>query len=493
VETVALGSVVEIRAGEQVPVDGVVLEGDSAVDSSLLTGESLPAEVGPGARVSAGTVNVAARLLARAEKTGRSTRVARLLASVEEAAARRAPIVIAANRLSGWFVGIVLAVAALTVVGWWHVDPSRALERAVALLVVTCPCALALATPLAVSAALGQAARAGLLVKGGESLEALAEPGLVVFDKTGTLTEGKLRVLAYHGSEDARPLVAAVEARSAHPIARALAAALGGTEPPVVEVEGMRETPGGGVEAVADGHRLVVGSAPFVMARAAVVPDWAIQRSSELASTGLTPVLVAVDDSVVALAALGDPVRPEARACLEELTRRGHRLAILSGDQPAVASAIAARIGVPFESVIGGATPEAKLAFVEEHRRRGRVFMVGDGVNDAAALSAATVGIAVHGGAEASLSAADVFATRAGLLPIVELFGGARRTLRVIRGNLTRSLVYNLTVGALAALGVVGPLLAAVLMPVSSISVVAASYRARTFSRRPRGPSGDEA
>lgn len=479
VETVSAGDLVEIRAGEHVPVDGHVVEGASSIDESLLTGESLPKEVVSDDPVHAGSVNLSARLVVRAEKTGQETRLSRLVERVSEAASRRAPVILLANRLSGYFVLAVLAIAAITTAAVWHHGPSFALQRAVALLVVTCPCALGLATPLAVSAALGRAAGRGLMIKGGEYLEALARPGLVVFDKTGTLTEGRLSLVDFAGDAAVRPLVAAVEAGSAHPIARALSQATEAT--PNLCVESMRETLGGGVEAVVSGRRLVVGSAAFVGSHASTRPPWLIDTIERFARRGLTPVLIAVDQEVRAVAGVGDSVRADARESLETLRRLGHRLAILSGDQPAVVRAVVEQIGVPFEHVIGGATPEEKLAFIEECARDGAVFMVGDGVNDAAALSAATVGIAVHGGAEASLAAADVFATKSGLRPIVELAEGSRRTLRVIRGNLARSLVYNLTVGGLAATGFVGPLLAAVLMPVSSLSVVASSYRSRTF------------
>lgn len=479
VETVPSGALVEVRTGEHVPVDGRIVEGVSSIDSSLLTGESLPVEVAAGDPVHAGSTNVSARLVVRSEKTGQETRLARLVARVAEAASRRAPMVVLANRLSGYFVVTVLAVAALTVLAFWHKSPETALERAVALLVVTCPCALGLATPLAVSAALGRAARRGLMVKGGQFLEALAAPGLIVFDKTGTLTEGKLSLVDFAGDDTVRPLVSAAEAGSAHPVARALCSAFG--SPSGIGVESMRETPGGGVEAVVSGKTVVIGSATFVGARAGAPADWIAERTNAFAEAALTPVHVAVDGEIRAVAGVGDPVRRDARQSLETLRSLGYRLAVLSGDQPAVVDAIVNRIGVPFEETLGGVSPEGKLAFIEEHARRGPVFMVGDGVNDAAALSAATVGIAVHGGAEASLAAADVFATTGGLAPIVELVQGARRTLRVIRGNLARSLVYNLTVGGLAATGLVGPLLAAVLMPVSSIGVVTSSYRSRTF------------
>lgn len=478
VEAVSPNALVEVRAGDHVPVDGVVIEGVSSVDTALLTGESLPVDVVVGSRVHAGCINVSGRVLVRAERAGSETRVARLVRSMEEAASRKAPIVVAANRLSGYFVVTVLAIAALTGFLWMRIDPSRAIDRVVALLVVTCPCALGLATPLAVSVALGRAARRGLLVKGGEYLEALARPGLLVFDKTGTLTEGKLAVLEFTGDRSIAPLVHAVEARSAHPVARAVERALdAGAD---TEVTAMRETPGGGIEARVAGHDVVVGSVPFVRGRCSI-PAWALARATEVANDGTTPVLVSVDGDVRAMLAVGDPVRTDARPCLEALQRMGYRLAVLSGDQPAVVHAVSKKIGVQFDEVVGGASPEAKLAFIEEKAATGSVIMVGDGVNDAAALSAATVGIAIRGGAEASLEAADVFATHDGLHPLVELAEGSRRTLKVIRASLWRSLAYNLSVGTLAALGFVGPLLAALLMPLSSLTVIATSYRARTF------------
>lgn len=479
VESVAAGDLVEIRAGEHVPIDGHVVEGASSIDASLLTGESLPKEVCADDVVHAGSVNLAARLVVRAETAGQETRLSRLVERVSEAASRRAPVILLANRLSGYFVVAVLTVAAVTTIAIWHHGPSLAIQRAIALLVVTCPCALGLATPLAVSAALGRAAGRGLMIKGGEYLEALARPGLIVFDKTGTLTEGHLSLVDFVGDESVRPLVAAAEEGSAHPIARVLSKAFGAATQ--LRAESMRETLGGGVVATVSGRHLVVGSAGFVRRHASIDAAWLRDTIERFPKRGLTPVLISVDDEVRAVAGVGDSVRADARESLQALRRLGHRLAILSGDQPAVVHAIVKQIGVPFDHVIGGASPEEKLAFVEERAREGAVFMVGDGVNDAAALSAATVGIAVHGGAEASLAAADVFATKSGLRPVVELAEGARRTLRVIRGNLARSLVYNLTVGGLAATGFVGPLLAAVLMPVSSLSVVASSYRARTF------------
>ncbi len=353
----------------------------------------------------------------------------------------------------------------------------RALENAIALLVVTCPCALGLATPLAVSASIGKAARRGILIKGGDALERLATPSLIVFDKTGTLTEGRLELSSWQGDEALKPWVAAVEARSAHPIALAFGRALGACD---VEVCDYVQTPGGGVEACIDGQRVVVGSVAFAKARTELPPQLEA-AAREAAARGETPVLVGVDGRARALATFHDPVRADARASLLRLQALGHRLAILSGDQPEVVQAVREKLDLTFEFALGGSAPEEKLAVVERETERGPVVMVGDGVNDAAALARASVGIAVHGGAEASLAAADVFTTRPGVSPVLELFVGGSRTLGVIRRNMLLSLAYNLVCATLAVAGAIAPWIAAILMPISSLTVVMSSYRAKTF------------
>ncbi|MCL4752003.1 MAG: cadmium-translocating P-type ATPase [Myxococcales bacterium] len=477
IESVAEGALLEVRAGESFPADGAVVEGHSSVDASLLTGESRPEDIGPESRVHAGTVNVSGAIRMRAEKTGQATRVGKLLRSVGEAATRRAPIALLADKAAGRFVVGALGLAALTLLGWWRVDPERAIENAIALLVVTCPCALGLATPLAVSAAIGKAARRGILVKGGDALERLATPSLVVFDKTGTLTEGRLELGRWEGDPTLQRAVVALESRSAHPIALAFQRALPACDLPV---EGFAQTPGGGVEASVEGQRVAVGSLAFVRSRAEV-PIELEQQALRAAEAGETPVLIAAGGVACALACFVDPLRADARASLERLRALGHEVAILSGDQPQVAQSVAARLGVELTFVQGGASPEDKLAVIEREAARRRVVMVGDGVNDAAALARAHVGIAVHGGAEASLGAADVFTTRPGVGPVVELFEGGRRTLGVIRRNMLLSLGYNLICATLAVVGAIAPWIAAILMPVSSLTVVTSSYRSKTF------------
>jgi Cu2+-exporting ATPase len=398
---------------------------------------------------------------------------------VEEHARRRAPIVQLADRISGRFVAAVLVLAAVTLLVWLRLDPARALDHAVALLIVTCPCALGLATPLAMSAAVGQAARAGFLIKGADVLEKLTRPGRMWLDKTGTLTAGRTTLLQWHGEESVKPLVAAAEAHSSHPIARALVAALGAPlGVPSVEIV---ETPGGGVEARVGRRAVLVGAPDFIIARIGAGAGALADAVDRMIAEGLTPVLIAVDGAAVAAAGFGDPLREDAVSALARVRALGWRVGMLSGDHPAVVAATGRRTGIDPGACLGAVTPEEKLRLVETARAREPVVMIGDGVNDAAALAAASVGVAVHGGAEAALHAADVFVTRPGVARIAELLDGAHRAMRVVRRNLTISLVYNVTGVCLAMSGLLNPLLAAILMPLSSLTVIMSSYRARTF------------
>ncbi len=484
-ESVSRGARVEVLAGDTFPVDGRVASGESSVDLSWLTGESLPELLRPGSAVFAGTTNLGARVVVVAEQSGAETRAARLWQDVERASLRRAPIARLADKVAGVFLIGVLILSALAFLLWLPAGVGVALETAIALLIVTCPCGLSLATPLAVSAALGQAARAGWLIKGGAFLEALARPALIVFDKTGTLTEGRLSLVRWLGDDGLKPHVKALELGSSHPIARALVAALA-DESPVLATR-VEQRLGYGVEGLILGQRVSVGSVGSV---SSPLPPWAQAALAELATDGLSPVLVAVDGNVRAVLGLGDRVRAEAAQTLSRLRDQGQRLALLSGDRQAVVDHLvrqleraSGRVGL-FESASGDMSPEAKLAWVEQARGRvGNVFMVGDGVNDAAALAAASVGIAVQGGAEASLDAAHVFATRAGVSSLLDLIIGARRAHGVIVRNLAFSLVYNLLAAGLTLAGAISPLWAAVIMPLSSLTVVAHSYRATSFGR----------
>ncbi len=479
-DALVAGMTVEVRAGDTVPVDGEVVWGRSAVDAALLTGESMPAPIGIGDEVHAGTVNVSSPVRVVARATGDDTRVGRLMRHVEEEARRRAPIVRAADRVIGIFVASVLVLATLTFIVWLGAGPERAVENAIALLVVTCPCALGLATPLAVSVAIGRAARRGILVKGGDALERMARPGTMILDKTGTLTEGRQQLVGWSGSEATRRRAAALEQASAHPLARALVAA---TPEPLPDATGVDEVIGGGIRGTVDGVAVACGSPAHIAATAAPLPPDLARFVDDCARAGQTPIVIAEEGEVVAAAAFGDPIRADAADTLASLRQAGWQLRIVSGDHPTVVRAVGAALGIAPEACIGGATPEDKLAEARAAAARGPVVMVGDGVNDAAALAAATCGIAVHGSAEASLAGADVFIQRPGLAGVAELTTGARATMRVIRRNLGLSLVYNLAGASLAVAGLLHPLVAALLMPLSSISVVTSSVHAHTFPR----------
>ena len=481
VETLIPGAIVEVRAGETIPVDGVVVDGESAVDASTLTGESWPIEVEPGEPATAGAVNVRAPLRVRVETSGEDTRVGKLMRLVEESAQRRAPIVRLADRITGWFVGVVLTLAAITAVAWLLINPSMAVDNAVALLIVTCPCALGLATPLAVLVSIGRASKRGILIKGGDALERLAKPGLVLLDKTGTITEGKAALARWDGDESVKPLVAALESRVSHPIASALVSAIDSNEKHTVEH--IEHTIGGGVAGVVDGRSLAIGSASFIAGRIGALPDWAQTSIERIAADALTPIVIEAGGVAVAVCGLGDPIREGARSAIDQLRALGWRVGICSGDDQRVATAVGAALGIDPSLCIGGATPEEKLRIVEREMTGCPVVMVGDGVNDSAALSAATVGVAVHGGAEVSLASADVSLSTPGLGPIVELIVGAQRTIRTIKRNLAASLLYNVLCAALAITGIINPLIAAVLMPISSVTVITLSYRSRTFDR----------
>jgi len=528
IERVARGDCALVRSGESVPADGIVVLGSSRVDRSLLTGESEPVAVGPGDSIAAGSVNLLAPFVVRVEATGEATRIGRLMKIVAEAAERRAPIVRLADRLAGWFTLAALTLAALTAAIWWHQSPSSAIERAVALLIVTCPCGLGLATPLAVTVAIGRAARCGILIKGGEAIERLAsrnrrhradgagdagdlastsasakaraQPrhrGIVLLDKTGTLTEGRLTVVEVAGDPTAVGLAASAERHASHPIAEAIrrhacdpSQRAFFEHPDDSTVLDAHTQIGSGVSALVDGRRVIVGSPAFVresLARGSRSPrNGSDQLSPELevaiAEKGRTPIAIAVDDHLAAIVGLGDAIRPDTAHALDRVRALGWEVAILSGDHQRVVDSVGDQLGIPSARRLGSQSPEAKLAAVTASMCERPTVMVGDGVNDAAALAAATVGIAVHGGAEASLAAADIHLATPGLGGIADVLEGAQRTLRTVRLNLAVSLGYNAVASLLCLSGFISPLLAAIIMPVSSLTVVALSVRRRSFT-----------
>lgn len=489
IETLQPGDLVEVPAGEVFPVDGTVVAGETAVNNAVLTGESRPEPARVGAAVTAGATNLQSPVWVRVEAAGEATRVGRLLAWVRDAAGRRAQVVLLADRLSGYFVLTVVAVALLTAVLWLAVAPSEAALHVVALLVITCPCALGMATPLAMTVAAGKAARAGIFIKSDEATQLLAGVDTLVLDKTGTLTEGVMTLADYEGDEAAVTLAAALEMQSNHPIALALVQARGACtltgEAGLPAVEAFEAVAGQGIRGRVADHEVAVGRPAWVGTLTGGLPAPLQHRLHRYAAQGYTPVAVAVDGRAAAALAVGDRVRAEAGALIGAWQAEGKAVYLLSGDHPEVVRAVAETLGLPLAHARGSVSPEGKQRFIAQLRQAGgrTVAMVGDGVNDAAALQAADVGIAVHGGSTASLVAADVFLTRAGLEPVAELLVGARRVMRVIRRNLGLSLIYNLLGATAAVAGLVSPLVAAVAMPVSSLLVVTSSITQRSFGR----------
>ncbi|MBL8887052.1 MAG: heavy metal translocating P-type ATPase [Phycisphaerales bacterium] len=492
-ESLVPGDVVEIRAGETIPSDGRITRGTTNVDQSMLTGESRPHRMTPGDEVAAGTLNLSSPIHVRVDATGEATRIGKLMRMVEEAGRRRAAIVRLADRLGAWLLWLLLFLAGLTLAIWWPLSPAVAIDRAAALLIATCPCGLGLATPLVMTVAMGQAARRGILVKGGDVFEALSRTGgVMMLDKTGTITRAELAIVRWHGDDSMREAVALLERSSSHPIARALSTALADSSEYPIGCEHIVETPGRGICGVVrvqgEIRRIAAGSERYLAELGATVPHELRRVASCCAERGNSAVLVAVDACCLGVVEVGDPVREDATDSIQRLQRLGWKVRMLSGDRTDVARAVGRRVGLDASEVRGDATPELKLEIVREAAAESVAVMVGDGVNDAAALANATVGIAVRGGAEASLTAADVSLQAEGLEPIVELIEASRRVLRTIHLTIATSLGYNAVAAALAMAGIISPLLAAIIMPASSLTVVAICVRSKPFggtSRRP--------
>jgi len=483
------GDRVEVRSGDLVPVDGVILSGRSSLNNAVLTGEAQPQAVREGDAVCAGATNLGARLLVRVDAAGEHTRVGALLVIVQDALSRKAALVRTTDRLARIFVLVVLAAAVVTgALAWASVGPVPAMQRVVALLVVSCPCALGMAVPLAMSVALLRAAQAGMFIKDPDVFERLRRIETVLLDKTGTLTEGRATVARWHGEPAAFELARSLEAESAHAVARAFQESSGRSLRVVRTIEGVSEVPGHGIAGRVDGHDVRVGTRAHVVPSGETLPEPEERAVAAMVTDGLSPVFVAVDGRLAGVAGIGDATRSHALETLNTLRARGIHVRILSGDHPDIVSKLGAELGVAAADAIGGLSPEAKrdhvAALLARPGRNGAVVMVGDGVNDAAALALADVGIAVHGGTGASMLAADVVLARDGVAPLLELFDGARRLRGVIRRNIAFSIAYNAIASSLAVAGLVGPLLAVLLMPISSLTVVFSSAVTRTFTRR---------
>ncbi len=496
------GDRVLVRPGERVPVDGVIERGDSSLDESLLTGESIPRDKGPGDDVVGGSLNGAGALVVRATALGSESALARIAEAVERAQASKPKLALLADRISAIFVPIVVGLALVTLAAWVFVDPSAsglstAIERAVAVLVIACPCALGLATPAAVAAATGRGAELGVLLRSGAALERAGDVTKVLLDKTGTVTRGRPELVAVDrlgAHDDAGAwlvLLAALEAQSEHPLARAIVR--GAEERGIAlgaSVESFRASPGGGIEGTVDGHAVLAGTVKWLATRGVAIAA-AEEAATAHARAGRTPVVVAVDGELAGIVALADPPRPDARAVLDALRADGRSVALVTGDRAEAARAVSDALGI--DEVLAEVLPEDKAHAVERARARSPgavIAMVGDGVNDAPALAAADVGIAIGSGSDVAVASADVALLGGGIDRLPVALGLARATMRTIRRNFFWAFAYNV-LGIPLAAGVLfpwtgwslSPVIASAAMSLSSVSVLLSSLHLRRFGR----------
>ena len=499
-----------VRPGEKIAADGAVIAGSSAVDTSMLTGEPVPAEVGPGDAVTGGCVNVGGRLLVRATRVGADTELAQLARLVTQAQAGKAPVQRLADRVSAVFVPVVLVIAAATLAGWLAsgASPAAAFTAAVAVLIIACPCAMGLATPTAILVGTGRGAQLGILIKGPEVLESTRRVDTVVLDKTGTITAGRMTladVLAAPGvlETELLRLAAALESASEHPIAAAITAGARPASPAAVgahrgrrpgapdvrDVSDFSAYPGLGVSAVADGHAILAGQ------RAWLAGDWSLTAGPELAEradqaerNGQTATFVAWDGQVRGVLTVADTIKPTARAAMARLRALGLHPVLLTGDNERAARAVAGQVGI--DDVIAGVSG-GKLAAVKQLQARHRIVaMVGDGVNDAAALAQADLGLAMGTGTDAAIEAADLTLVGGDLRAVADAIALSRRTLTTIKANLGWAFGYNAAAIPLAASGLLNPIIAAAAMAFSSVFVVTNSLRLRRFNPGRGGQQG---
>ena len=481
------GDRVVTRPGEVIAADGVVEFGESAVDTSVMTGESVPAQAVVGSAVTAGTVVVSGRLIVRAEKTGQDTQLAHLIALVEHAQADKSRIQRLADRICGVFVPAVLAASVLTLAGWLAAGSpvEQAVSAALAVLIIACPCALGLATPAALVVASGRGAQLGIFIKGHQALEASCAVDTVLLDKTGTVTTGSMTVTGIRpapgtSSDELLRNLGAVEDASAHPVAAAVSAyahaSLGGLD----RATGFTNTPGLGVRGEVDGTEIVAGNRDLLTTGGLAIPPDLERQCSDWERRGDTVVLAAWDGQARGAVAIGDTLKPSAAAAVRALRRLGLQTVLLTGDSAVVAAAIGGRIGV--DDVIAGALPADKAATIRRLQAHGRrVAMAGDGINDGPALAAADLGLALGSGADVAIGAADLILLRDDLTVLPEAIGLARATRATIRRNLAWAFGYNAAAIPVAACGLLNPLIAGSAMAASSAFVVASSVRLRRY------------
>ena len=486
VENVSPGDLVIVRPGEKIPVDGLVQAGDSAVDESMLTGESVPVDKAVGDTVAGATVNTNGVLTVRATAVGADTALAQIVRLVEEAQGSKAAVQALADRISAVFVPVVAGIALLTFAVWALVgDPTTGLLSAVAVMIIACPCALGLATPTAIMVGTGRGAAMGVLIKGGEVLERSNKIDTIVFDKTGTLTSGKVVLAGIHAEagQDRDELLsqaAAVEAGSEHPLGRAVVDAARGRDLVVPAVTGFRAVAGHGVTGTVGGSEVMVGRRRLAHEHGLAVPAGCEAAAVQAERAGRTAVFAGWDGRIRGVLMLADTVRPEAARAVAELERQRITVTMLTGDNQRTADAIAAELGIG--RVLAEVLPEDKVAEIRRLQAEGlTVAMVGDGVNDAPALVQADLGIAIGTGTDVAIEASDITLLRDDLLAVPKALRLSRRTLRTIKQNLGWAFAYNLAALPLAAVGLLNPVVAGAAMGFSSVSVVANSVRLRRF------------
>jgi P-type Cu+ transporter len=486
IKDLAVGDEFIVRPGEKIATDGVIVSGTSAVDASMLTGESVPVEVGEGDAVTGATVNAGGRLVVRATAIGGDTQLAQMAKLVEDAQSGKAEVQRLADRVAGIFVPIVIAIAIATL-GFWlgaGYPTAAAFTAAVAVLIIACPCALGLATPTALLVGTGRGAQMGVLIKGPEVLESTRKVDTIVLDKTGTVTTGKMTLtgaIPAAGTDRAEllRLAGALEHASEHPVAQAIAKAAA-TEGTLPEVEDFKNIEGKGVQGVVDGHLVVVG-------RESLLNDWTLELDPELAEAkseaereGKTAVAVGWDGEARGVLIVADTVKPTSAEAVAQFKALGLTPVLLTGDNTAVAERIAAEVGI--DEVIAEVLPQDKVDQVARLQREGRVVaMVGDGVNDAAALAKADLGLAMGTGTDVAIEAADLTLVRGDLRSAADAIRLSRKTLVTIKGNLFWAFAYNVAAIPLAALGLLNPMLAGAAMAFSSVFVVGNSLRLRSF------------